>query len=120
MKNEKEKYKQVELMPLPHGGKRENAGRKPIDQALKKPETVTIRIKKELLPEIERLKKGDCENGKSEFKEGLLKQIEIIKKHRDKAEELESKRKGDDLGQFAQILYIEAELNKLIEIISKF
>ena len=49
----KKTAKQIELMPLPHGGKRKNAGRKPVAQELKKPETVTIRVKKDLLPEIE-------------------------------------------------------------------
>ncbi len=29
------KLKQVELMPLPHGGKRERAGRKPVASELK-------------------------------------------------------------------------------------
>ena len=57
MKNTNEKYKQVEMMPLPHGGKRKNAGRKTVAQELRKPETVTIRVKKDLLPEIEKLKK---------------------------------------------------------------
>lgn len=110
------KLKQVELMPLPHGGKREGAGRKPIDKELKKPETITIRVKKELLPEIEKLKKGESLN---ELKEMLLKQVEAIKNHRDKAENLENKRKGEDYGQFEQILLIEAELNRLKNMIEK-
>lgn len=111
------KLKQVELMPLPHGGRRNNAGRKPVDQELKKPETVTIRIRKDLLQEIEKLKNGN--SGKNELKKELLKQIEIIKNHRDKAEKLENKRKGEDYGQFEQILIIDAELNKLKEMIEK-
>ncbi len=118
MTNTNEKYKQVEMMPLPHGGKRKNAGRKPVNQELRKPKTVTIRVKKDLLPEIEKLKNGD--NKKDELKEELLKQIEVIKNHRDTAEKLENKRKGEDYGQFEQILIIDAELNKLKEMIEKF
>lgn len=48
-----------------------------------------------------------------------MKQIEVIENHRNKAEKLENKRKGEDYGQFEQILIIDAELNKLKEMIEK-
>lgn len=48
MNEKKTKLKQIEMMPLPHGGKREGAGRKPIASEIKKPETVIVRIDKRL------------------------------------------------------------------------
>jgi hypothetical protein len=112
-KTKMNKYKQTEFENLPfgHGGKRENAGRKAT-----KTKTIVIRIEERLLPELEKLKKGE---NQSELKESLLQQIEVIKSHREKAENIEKKRKGEDYGQFEQILLIEAELNRLKTMIEK-
>jgi hypothetical protein len=60
IQNEKikmKKYTQVELMPLKHGGKRKNAGRKITDEKLKKPKTIAIRLDERLLEIVEHLKK---------------------------------------------------------------
>lgn len=119
--NEKQKkYKQIELMPVQRGGKRENAGRKKLDENQKKPKTVAIRIDERLLPEIEKLKKGEkIENLKKENKkEDILKRIDNIKKLRDEAEYLEGKRKSDDQGQFEKIIDMDIlliELRKIVE-----
>ena len=51
------KHKQIELMPLPHGGKRENSGRKPITNEHKKYKTKVMRVDERLVEIIEKLKK---------------------------------------------------------------
>lgn len=53
----KNKFKQIEMMPLPRGGKREGAGRKPIAPELKKHKTVVMRVDERLVNIVERLKK---------------------------------------------------------------
>jgi hypothetical protein len=124
MKNETKKYKQVELMPLPHGGKREGAGRKPIAPENKKEKTVVIRVQERLLPEIEKLKNGTQEtnaqkNDLTDAKKEIIEQINKLKNTRNLAEHLESKRRGEDFGQFEQILKIEGLLLELEEMINE-
>jgi hypothetical protein len=117
---EKKKYKQNELMPLQHGGKRENAGRKPVKPELKKGKTVVIRVEEKLLPEIEKLKNGETaqKEQNEKLKTEMIKQIEKIMIWQQEAEALEGKRKGDDYGQFEKIINMEIglhELKKMIE-----
>jgi hypothetical protein len=83
MENTK-KYKQIELMPIPKGGKREGAGRKPLAPEMKKPKTIAIRVDERLLGIIETLKN---ENLNEKELENLIEIVkskkEAVEKHTD-------------------------------------
>ena len=68
-------YKQVEMMPLPHGGKRENAGRKPLDKEKKRPKTTMIRVDERLVDVIKQLKQEIAK----ENHEMILKVAEMLR-----------------------------------------
>ncbi len=75
------KYRQQEMFKMAHGGKRTGAGRKALNEELKKPKTVVIRIEEKLLPEIEKLKAGEKLEQKDVIKiEDLKKLLEKTKK----------------------------------------
>ncbi|MDD5215393.1 MAG: hypothetical protein PHQ03_07655 [Methylococcales bacterium] len=76
--NAQKKYKQVELMPLPHGGKRTGAGRKKLDANLKKHESVMIRVDTRLVELINAMKEEIKNENLSEVE--LKKLIKIVKK----------------------------------------
>lgn len=128
MNTEKSKSKnelnQIELMPLPHGGKRKNAGRKPVAAELKKAETVTIRVRKDLLPGIEKLKNGEKSNNlEKENQKGkiqILKKLEEIKILRDEAEAESGNRKDFNQKEFSNIIDMDIKIKILKDMIEEF
>lgn len=69
----KKNLKQLEMMPLPHGGKREGAGRKPLPPELKKAKTVVIRIDERLVHVVKKLKQEIQNNNKE-----LIEQVQNL------------------------------------------